>query len=121
MTNNSPMTDQEIVEALATKVMGWLALETEDGLAWIKELSGRLLLMHFADEWSPLTDWNHTMEVVERLTECWHQLELRIDQGGCLAEFNEGTKTSGRKGGKDPQRAICLAALQAISPTTDAK
>jgi len=101
-------TDQQLIEAVAEKVMEWTDCgdcwhyRTEDGVAgtWEKH------------SWRPLIDWNHTMKVVEKMkkplnflikddlmTVTWWEKEDKLLVPRVIQD-------------KDPQRAIILAALQ---------
>ncbi len=69
------MTDEEIIEALATKVMGW----KRTGNIW--QQKDEMIDSHaiaFADNtyeqegeaaWNPLVDWNHWRQIEEQLME----------------------------------------------------
>ena len=67
------MTSQQKIEWLAVNLMGWKP--SEDGGLWegdgaIFNARGKFYEIdrgQFCDVWSPLTNWNHTMEVVEML------------------------------------------------------
>lgn len=103
------LTDQQIIEKVAVEVMGWRLkinhtyktmtsrLAWYDGQGKIQCAEGTPL------PWNPLTDWNHTMEVVRKLGPAWN----------CFME-SDGRQTIFAH--TNPQRAICLAALQAVSP-----
>lgn len=57
------MTDQQKVDWLATEVMTWTRQDVMLPVWWMKD--GQTV----ADfrTWDPLTDWNNTMQVVERM------------------------------------------------------
>jgi hypothetical protein len=94
---NTVLSDSQIVERLATEVMG---------LRWkpygIVRSIGGWIDVNGTDYgyWNPLTDWNNTMEVVEKShgdPEKLADIAFRIT-----------------KENNDPQRAICLAALATL-------
>jgi hypothetical protein len=59
------MTDTEIIETLATRVMGWEKAHTKQD-CWMGEmLSDGLRAAHW--DWNPLRDWNHWREIEEYL------------------------------------------------------
>lgn len=60
------MTDEQIIERLATEVMGWT---TE----YVTELVDKMsvdegVTLYLNDMWTPLTDWNHWRQVEERIS-----------------------------------------------------
>jgi hypothetical protein len=99
--------DAELIERVATDVMGWRRIET-GGKHWWELPNGKFYEMPYFD---PLTDWNHTMEVVKRMPRPFHLLQLSHTaswQAQCgdppLYEVDA-----------NPQHAICIAALLAVS------
>ena len=108
------LTDEQLIEKVATKVMGWMSFETYTGKrqCWAKPNTDATV---FKDEWNPLADWNHTMEVVMHLHEStafhlfsfkrsWWQAQFGDDHDGDAPVYILD---------QNPQRAICLAALLA--------
>lgn len=144
------MPDEQIVELCATEVMGWhkgrapvRAIQTPDSdrenpRFWYGSDGGQHspcvtdVFMNLC-RWSPLTDWNHTMEVVERMRMNgleWHIFSpiataskvdvlnnKRKDQWFVSCGLSDGTADTPFEYHRDPQRAICLAALLAVSPS----
>jgi len=94
------MTDRELTEAVATKVMGFEGRHGGWNMKgeWVNEAG-----------FNPINNWNHTMDVVFKISRVW---SITYD-GYCRVRF--GT-ASWHVEHHDPQRAICLAALQAINP-----
>ena len=72
------MTDQQKVEWLATKVMGWELhnrvwhKRNNDGLKSLSATAG--------NDWNPLTDWNHLAQVLERCSELDMKWELPLSE-----------------------------------------
>jgi len=93
------MTDPELVEAVATEVMGWgKGKFMKDGVEqrWSWELG-----------WNPLTDWNN-----------WREVEEKIQGDEALAKVFYHPKRWGDVFGyiKSDLRTRCIAALQAVRP-----
>lgn len=126
------LTDDALIEAVATRVMGWK--ETVDSccpedkcICWDNHTLKTCCDLCSKDErfamktWNPLTDWNHTMEVV--LHTKTEKTEFFFCDGSphlkdkWYAEFIEGGIASAYD--VNPQRAICLAALLAIDDSRD--
>lgn len=130
MTSHEDLTDEQIIERVAVEVMQW----HPDGKMWKENAEPHYVRGHTEDvcydgdeykAWNPLTDWNHTMEVVEKLrAEGW-----AFNYGASGGEQGRGFSLWGmeKTGGyfpSDPgtitvvkesgQRAILLAALQAV-------
>ena len=132
MTNDTTtpaLTDEQIIERLAVEVMGWHKDVRDSGRSmWVNSenygmgytenyLNKGSGSMDFA--WNPLTDWNHTMEVVVQLRKldlpsgCIH---IRAIQNGAW-EVRFKTTVKGRVSNKSLARAVCLAALAAATST----
>ena len=124
------LTDDQLIEKVAVEAMGWhVANDPRCGACkdWVNRVGvwqahERIGCDDPGDRWNPLTDWNHTIEVVERIESLG--FEWRIDarpglQRGCriapTGEFN--TPRVQFVANDSGQRAICLAALLALSPT----
>jgi hypothetical protein len=114
--NLTGLTDEELVEAVATQVMGW---KKEPGdMEWVSEDGGHWMVNH----WNPVSgSWDDTMEVVHYMRD--HSLSYKFaDTLVSLFCSSRGVPTL-----NDPfdgasialvqasQREICLAALTAIS------
>ena len=132
------LADNELIEEVAMKGMGWEKKPytwkfTNEGVVESYKRCGSQVHMghnfewyggeEFAwnSEWNPLTDWNHTMQVVEKIrqktgcfTLCFATLgSFRTEHENKWAcHFKEGGECSFDN---NPQRAILLAALLAIS------
>src|SRR3990167_9622386 len=87
---SSALTDEQIVERLATEVMGWKLRNEPEHKKWYKHMveSGRK-----KDLWNPLTDWND-----------WRMVEEKIIEDEKLSEafymFLKSTKTPEKMKGK---------------------
>ena len=123
----SGMKDEDLIEAVATKVMGWTPQQSSDAWearkrphTWFDSLTMRRTPMY---KWNPLTNWNCTMDVVERL----RKMEWRFwfttfisdvgnpDNSKVIFDNHYGKEYSVED--FNPQRAICLAALASLSPS----
>lgn len=127
------MSDEQLIEAVAVEVMGWtmqdrgekdMPLEVWVGYKVSKsDKSMRSEIKYDCNQWNPLTDWNATMEVRQKMHELgrefnWrsdvthHRREHEIQFSWCYGFDHESPHTLIEA--KDPQRAICLAALHAV-------
>lgn len=64
------LTDEELISRIAVEVMGWkkVTRPTQSGYGTYEGWDrGHGSYIHPCREWRPLTDWNHTMEVVEKV------------------------------------------------------
>lgn len=111
------MTDQQLVEAVATKVMGWKLLTSKNNGVRYMTVDGP------ARWWFPLTDWNGCWMVVERMMVIDHShFQILATHDGWEVSF--GNEKVNHDGDNDPRRAILLAALKAAEsrlPTQAAK
>jgi len=110
-----------MIEELATKVMGWEIRESDCCGDYYVEKGSNLAKGDVVD-WNPLEDWNDTMMVVEKTKPRPFLFEYNDATDKYIMEFGELEK--GRFGrcyphpnpciakDKDPQKAICLAALK---------
>ena len=101
------MCDAELIEAVAKKVMGWHKIAREVPI-WSDQTG-----IKTSCTWKPPTDWNHTMEVAEKMDLLW-LIKLHESQKGwwrCAYSNDEPVFVADT----GPQRAICFAALQAVS------
>lgn len=117
---DSELTDEQIITRLAVEVMGWekfYANPSDVEWNWYTPLGKAGRHWEHSNDWNPLRDWNHTMEVV-----------AKIDAAGRLPQFTSslammqphelgGGSSYIRLFTNSSQRAICLAALQSVSPT----
>lgn len=111
------MTDREIVEAVATRVMGWTFLNNDEVSArdagvvrpiyqsWLRPDKTMITL----DDWSPLTDHNHAMQVAEKMRE-------RGETDPVFINFVRGLPSEDCVDlmFRLSPRLICLAALAAV-------
>lgn len=115
----STLSDGDLVEAVAINVMGWKKVQAPQGCHWQwherdgkypyrYDVDGSCLRCAGSGAFKPTIDWNHSMEVVAKVSRVW---KIKYD-GYCEVNFG----TSGwHIEHHDPQRAICLAALLAVS------
>ena len=138
MDDNPPTasaTDQEIVEALATQVMGWeidkYLFEQTNGNSLWKMKDGHAIGHEY--KWNPLTDWNHTWEIIEAMKQrkCCILLEWQkvVDWNVAILPNHVMAGLLAKNDGKVPeeaymhegddglQKTICLAALSTIPLT----
>lgn len=105
----SALPDHEIISRLAVEIMKWDAIgKTEDGLLPFWASGG----------WNPLRDWNNTMEVVAKITNPFGLQILLLQGGAAEVHYVSGGGDTFREfhvNEKNAQRAICLAALSAVS------
>lgn len=113
------LTDEEIVTRCATEVMGWrLELCTTNDVpfpphkyyAWHNEDAEEL---HSKERWNPLADWNHTMEVTEKMRK--DGFYFRFMYAGFRPDVFCAAFGKGFISDRSFNRAICLAALRAVS------
>lgn len=122
------MTDEQLIEAVAVKVMGWCwhkynnasdgKYETFYGICCICKHGVAKRDQHNQETWNPFTNWNDTMQIVDKMQWIsmsrgkaynWH-VEIRhykkyTADGFITIEVRDNSL----------QKAICLAALQALS------
>lgn len=117
------MTDEQLIEAIAREVMGWEFRSDKGHECWYngyfesKRVAGRMLYRVTADKrWNPLTDWNHTMEVVQHFKNSLFSKRVRFTDA-----LSEQKKTQDGHCYAWPdafvhltQRDICVAALSAV-------
>jgi hypothetical protein len=104
------LNDEQLTERVAVEVMGWEKQKSMLPMWWMKDGES----IAFIRDWNPLTNWNHTMEVAEK-----SKLVFSIWYG------SNGTKNFAVNGRSwddsvSLQRAICLAALQAVRSSPSA-
>jgi len=100
------LSDDALIEKVGREVMGWRGIPQ----CWVTQIEPRT-----QDYWSPLHNWNHTMEVVAKAKQsrfefyiCWYdsKVDISISTEGDPVNFKDDC---------DPRRAICIAALLAVS------
>lgn len=124
------LSDEALIEKVAVEVMRWTRGPIPDSLSntewWWK--NGEPIYVvpgkgkNKALRWNPLTDWNHTWEVVEKMQSEYIDFTLHHEPGfglgGWEVWFGNIEQFYGEPHGartEHPKRAICLAALLAIS------
>jgi hypothetical protein len=118
------MTAQEQIEYLATKVMGWEIKRSPTRERYDRYIKGYWNLndgstcphYSYMRHWNPLTDWNHTMQVVEKAKQIdrWFLLAWRPLDDQWEVQFKGRSLY-----GSSPQELICNAAIlahQALNP-----
>lgn len=127
------MTDTELIAAVAQKVMGWRCLhdrgerarfdcildydaiiyhDASGGVQAIRTWDGQQ-----SNSWQPLTDWNDTFQVVEKMRErgLYFSLNETLSQHRIwTACFSNGTGEFTDCRSENLQRAILEAALEAM-------
>lgn len=120
------MTDEQIVEAVATRVMGWRSEIVKDPVmgevfANYVDASGRGIMR--PGDFSPLADHNHAMQVVEKMRErgwWWsgygNSLTTTVKDVCFTFQKDEDTDSQTKFKVYSPTlpRAICLSALAAV-------
>jgi hypothetical protein len=117
------MSDEELIEAVAVEVMEWKQnterwpdYSGEMSDVWKDDAGQQYVIKH---KWNPLTDWNHTMEVVQKMENNGWQFWMTTfhsDTGHMYLTkvvFGKDEQESNIEN-LDKQRAICLAALTAV-------
>jgi hypothetical protein len=99
----------DIDKEIAEKVMGWSEKEYSNIVAVLDSGFCR-------QKWSPSTNMNTAMKIVERLYEIgWTEFSLDRDNIGWEASFsNPNTGRVERDADNLPTMAICKAALKAV-------
>ncbi|PCN42288.1 hypothetical protein B9C88_21550 [Brevibacillus laterosporus] len=107
------MTDKQIIEILATKVMGWKA----DGIAYVKADNPEYMVGVQVAEWNPLEDLNHAFEVVEKLRGSISILVESFPDGyeGIARKEYGDCRVLAEISAKTPQEAICNAAMKVVA------
>lgn len=115
------MTDEELVQAVATRVMEW-AKHSRNTAHWTDAKDANSVgykvrgLCCGRDEWNPLTNWNTCFEVVEamRAKGFWFIFEDMTDRNECRARFHSYECSPKYCYSVSGQRAILEAALAAM-------
>lgn len=119
--------DEKLIEKVAIEVMGWYKEHSHYALGvWNWEKAGNPVCvatdnrpMMGKQVWDPLTDWNHTMEVVEKMQTSgpgW-AFDMVFPIRKKTAPVILCHRFRGEQSITDepnPQRAICLAALLSL-------
>lgn len=123
------MKDREIIEAIATKVMGFRRVTSLEGEFVRFAGSDGYALPPESEDWNPLTNAEHSRQVREKLRERWeevnlmswasamgewrYRLMLNCDKQKtyCTDDFEEDTTAN------TEEMAVALAALKAIGET----
>lgn len=111
------LTDEELIETVATNVMGLCKHpQLPDGKkTWCKTCGKHGVIKRNGFP-NYLTDWNHTWQVVEKMAPFWFMMNSRHHDGDWWVSFNIPSVEPNSIIDKNPQRAICLAALLASAP-----
>ncbi|TPG68604.1 hypothetical protein EEL31_08780 [Brevibacillus laterosporus] len=111
------MTEQQTIETLATKVMGWGVI-TNDWRGLMFRTSDGTYVSEW--KWNPSRDLNHAFQVVDKLLSHFYVFELMGSEDGWIATFKfvdgnfiypkewEGT-------GETREQAICNAAMKVVA------
>ncbi len=110
--------DQDLIDKVARKVMGW-----EGWAISARQFDAVCICGRTAGAWDPLTNWNHTMQIVREMREKGHSFLLSEGKGAgnfslqCVFHYKGSFgDRKGRSQSANPQRAVCVAALLALSP-----
>jgi hypothetical protein len=108
------ITDAELIERVAVEVMGFQVV-SHDQFMLLKKGTRRAFLEDkiicnedLPDKWNPLTDWNHTMEVMEEIKPRWMRFTEALEEISGTPVWEDILYEM-------DSRRICLAALKAIS------
>lgn len=119
------MTQQQATRFLAEKAMGWETKQTSEGnfIAVLRQ-DGYETMVYLGQftwpgkSWSPFTDANHALEVLEAmLAKRWHAVMLCPANGRHYCDFYRGPMTNrddAPYGHESLSAAICLAAVFAL-------
>lgn len=104
------MTEQQIIEALAVKVMGWEKRDLQELGYWYHE--GKVVCRR--GNWNPLQNIADAWQVVEKLRQ---SLSVRIEShsDGWYVELKNHIDLPISGEGKTAQEAICKAAMEAVA------
>lgn len=116
------MTDAEIVEALATKVMGWTAYRCAEPNCQCHAIQyWRVSDTHImTSDWNPLTGATASKQVREKLAERWNYIDLsflRLTDGRTcffVQIHGDGEEDIFSVENSDEFRAVALAALKTV-------
>lgn len=128
------LSDEQLVEKLAVEVMGWekrlsayhecphCKVRDSKTYQWWSQDMEPILKPIWCEQWNPLTSWDDAMDAVKASSACgdgtW-RIELIVDdriQVKLYRHDEEGLMSShGELDGVFDQRAICFAALLAVS------
>ena len=131
----SALPDDQLIEKVAVEVMGWEIVRSPTGKKYDRYIRGYWPLndgtqrpaYSYMRHWNPLTDWNHTMEVLEKVRTIEQPMEAdrtklevcincaHLCKDYCVEIYGRDHRAIVED--KDPQRAICISALLAVSPT----
>lgn len=120
------LSDSELIEKVAVELMGAKIGTMNDDYSFKKKFLSFPGRKGTFFKWNPLLDWNHTMEVVEKLAENhgWYlyriatEVGLKVGFTRRAGSMSDGyILSAGFKDTDDNQRRnICLAALTAVPP-----
>jgi len=98
------MTEQQIIETLATKVMGWHKAEFNGAERWYKECGNPAERIN----WNPLQNIADAWMLVDKLKEQEISTELHADDGEYIVRVNYDRWFSN----KAAPKAICTAMFE---------
>ncbi|ATF11599.1 hypothetical protein A616_06260 [Brevibacillus brevis X23] len=118
------MTEQQIIETLATKVMEWVKdehfihLKHHKKIVVLNEVLG--IEKVGVTEWNPLQNLADAWQVVEKLLENYLLFDLSATEDGWQATFKMIDTTfintkEWEASGDTPQEAICTAAMELVA------
>ena len=117
----SKLSDKELTELVAVEVMGWekgkytsKSGDIRNMPCW-RDKNGEIVDEDSEEmRWfDPLENWNWTMQVVEKIMGTDKKIDFCLGSSQLIPRWSAIFIPGGMSQGKDPQRAICIAALSA--------
>lgn len=107
------MTEQQIIEMLATKVMGWHKAEFNGAERWYKECGNPVERIN----WNPLKNIADAWIIVEQIEKDGFDIQIYRGQGYTSVEIIESSQgiLIGEYEGETTQDSICHAALRVFA------
>jgi hypothetical protein len=123
--DRSTLSNDDLDGVVAKEVMRWTKRDVDCFDSWKVMWCDGDTPVHTVLDWRPTRDWNHTMEVVEKLSQDDFHFEIEGSKRSSSVRFYsfrtqrdfvfESPREKGEvKAEMNRQRAICLAALQAV-------
>jgi len=110
------LSDEQLIEKVAVEVMGWtITGRLSDGtVMWNRGENRKKGERKHIGSWNPLASWEHTMEMVEEVRARGLPVKMHFapvaDKVTCSIRGNTLLEIR-------MQRAICIAAILALSPS----
>ena len=114
------LADTELTRLAATAIMGWIVSDAnEDGKPLVyhpPQCPGRYVS---AGEWSPLTNWAHAGDIVEKMRADGWLWDMEVGEEAFAVAYNPHEWTRPYARSEKLPRAITIAALQATGAITE--